>query len=115
MNNNQPARQSVIVIVDDEKMVTSSLSAFLEWETEHRILTFQSPVEAIETIRDHPIDLVIADFLMPEMNGLQFLKRVKEIYPEIQIQIPYLKMNLMEIMIFRKAPRVLMQGQIQSK
>ena len=83
MNNNQPARQSVIVIVDDEKMVTSSLSAFLEWETEHRILTFQSPVEAIETIRDHPIDLVIADFLMPEMNGLQFLKRVKEIYPDV--------------------------------
>lgn len=82
MNDIPAARQAVIAIVDDEEMVTSSLSAFLEWETEHRIITFQSPGEALEAMRDHPVDLVIADFLMPEMNGLQFLSRVKEIYPE---------------------------------
>jgi serine phosphatase RsbU (regulator of sigma subunit) len=83
MNNSQTKRPSVIAIVDDEEMVTSSLGAFLEWETEHQVMTYQSPVTALEAFRDHPIDLVISDFLMPEMNGLQFLQQVKEIYPEV--------------------------------
>ena len=76
-------REPVVVIVDDEEMVTSSLSAFLEWETEYQVLTFHSPIEALAALRDRPADIVIADFLMPEMNGLQFLAAVKELYPDV--------------------------------
>jgi serine phosphatase RsbU (regulator of sigma subunit) len=75
--------QPTILIVDDEEMVTSSLGAFLEWETDYRILTFQSPVTALRALHDYPADIVIADFLMPEMNGLQFLARVRDLYPDV--------------------------------
>lgn len=76
-------RTPVVVIVDDEEMVTSSLGAFLEWETDYKVETFLSPAAALEVLRDRPADIVIADFLMPEMNGLQFLAKVKDLYPDI--------------------------------
>ena len=67
-------RSPVVVIVDDEEMVTSSLGAFLEWETDYKVETFLSPADALNVLRDRPADIVIADFLMPEMNGLSFLR-----------------------------------------
>jgi serine phosphatase RsbU (regulator of sigma subunit) len=76
-------RPPVILIVDDEAVVTQSLSALLELETEYRVLTYQSPAKALKTIQDSPVDLVISDFLMPEMNGLEFLSAVKRLYPDV--------------------------------
>jgi len=71
-----------IVIVDDEEIVTRSLMSFLQLETEYEVHTFQSPEEALQLIRERPIDLVISDFLMPDMNGLQFLAAVKKLHPD---------------------------------
>jgi len=78
-NNNHP----VIAIVDDEEMVTQTIKAFLSLETNYNILTFQSPTNAIQGLTETPPDLVIADFLMPEMNGLEFLAKIKQMYPDI--------------------------------
>jgi CheY-like chemotaxis protein len=36
-------------------------------------MTFTSPVKALEYLQDHPVDLIISDFRMPEMNGATFL------------------------------------------
>jgi serine phosphatase RsbU (regulator of sigma subunit) len=74
-----------IVIVDDEEIVLQSIGSFLELETDYEIKTFVSPKIAMDELIKQPIDLVISDFLMPEMNGLQFLKKVKELYPEIPL------------------------------
>ncbi len=71
-----------IVIVDDEEIVTQSLMSFLQLETEYEVHTFQSPEEALQLLRQRPIDLVISDFLMPGMNGLQFLAAVKKLHPD---------------------------------
>ena len=72
-----------VVIVDDEEMVLTSLSTYLRLETEYRIETFSSARAALEYVRSSPIDLVISDFLMPEMDGIQFLSQVREIKPEV--------------------------------
>jgi len=72
----------MILIVDDESVVTQSLSALLELETDYSVMTFQSPVDALRKIRDVTVDLVISDFLMPEMNGLEFLSEFKRLHPE---------------------------------
>jgi DNA-binding NtrC family response regulator len=77
------ARKSVVVIVDDEEMVLKSLSSFLELETDYTVKSFVSPTEAFEYIRDNEVDLVVSDYLMPEMDGLSFLDKVKEIKPEV--------------------------------
>ena len=74
---------NTIVIVDDEEMVLTSLSSLLSLETIYDVKTFTSAREALEFIRNNDIDLVVSDYLMPEMNGIQFLARVREIKPEV--------------------------------
>jgi DNA-binding NtrC family response regulator len=75
--------RSTIVIVDDEKMVLTSLSSFLHLETDYEVKTFTSARGALEFIRGYNVDLVISDYLMPEMDGISFLAQVREIKPEV--------------------------------
>ena len=51
----------VVVIVDDEEMVLTSLRSFLMLETDYDIDTYDSPTKAIEKIRESSVDLVISD------------------------------------------------------
>ncbi len=74
-------RTTVIAIVDDEEMVLTSLRSFLVLETEYEVETFTSPEEAIEKLPGMNLDLIISDYLMPEMNGIDFLLEVKKIHP----------------------------------
>jgi DNA-binding NtrC family response regulator len=75
-------RTERIVIVDDEEMVLTSLRSFLELETQYEVLTFLSPAEALKYIARNEVDLVISDYLMPEMDGIRFLARVRELRPQ---------------------------------
>jgi DNA-binding NtrC family response regulator len=75
--------KNIIVIVDDEEMVLTSLSAFLNLETDYLVKTFTSAKKALEFIATNNVGLVISDYLMPEMDGITFLARVREIKPEI--------------------------------
>ena len=71
-----------IVIVDDEEMVLTSLDSFLALETDYAVHTFLSPLEALEFIQNNEVHLVISDYLMPQMNGITFLGKVREIKPD---------------------------------
>ena len=71
----------VVVIVDDEEMVLTSLRSFLMLETDYDIDTYDSPTKAIEKIRESSVDLVISDYLMPDMNGIEFLLEIKKLQP----------------------------------
>ena len=72
-----------IVVVDDEKIVTSAFKTLLKVEGFADAHFFNSPKEALEFLKYNKPDLVISDFLMPEINGLEFLKEVKALYPEV--------------------------------
>ena len=74
-------RQPVILVVDDEEMVLVSIKSFLMLETEYDVHTCTTPAEGVELIRQRTIDLVISDYLMPEMDGISFLLQVKNIQP----------------------------------
>jgi response regulator RpfG family c-di-GMP phosphodiesterase len=74
-------RIPVIVIVDDEEMVLTSLRSFLSLETDYDVLTFNAPEAALGKLKDHPVDLVISDYLMPGMNGIAFLLELKKVHP----------------------------------
>ncbi len=82
LKENASSHDGVVFIVDDEAMVTSSIQTMLALETPYRILTFNNPQEAIDALLDETPDLVISDFLMPEMDGIAFLKKVKHYLPE---------------------------------
>jgi len=72
-----------IVIVDDEEMVLTSIRSFLALETTYNVQIFLSAGEALGFIRENDADLVISDYLMPEMDGISFLAKVREVKPEI--------------------------------
>ncbi len=72
-----------IVVVDDEKIVTSAFKTLLKVEGFSDAHFFNSPKDALNYLKDNQPDLVISDFLMPEMNGLEFLSEVKKLYPEV--------------------------------
>lgn len=72
-----------VVIVDDEEMVTTSISTLFMLETEYDVLTFNSPDEALKELKTQEVDLIISDYLMPgEMNGVEFLLEVKKMQPQ---------------------------------
>ena len=76
-----PDRTPVLLIVDDEEMVLTSLRSFLMLETEYEVLTFSSTAEALEAVNGRTIDLVVSDYLMPGMTGIDFLLEVKKLQP----------------------------------
>ncbi len=75
--------QPHVLLVDDEEIVLNSLGSLLRLETDYRISAFQSPKEALEMLREGAVNLVVSDFYMPELDGLQFLSEVKKMYPQV--------------------------------
>ena len=80
MNETSPP---VILVVDDEEMILTSIKAFFAIETDYTFLTFTSPKKALDELENKikSIDLVISDYLMPEMDGITFLSHVKRLFP----------------------------------
>lgn len=74
--------QPVVMIVDDEDMVVTSVRAYLQLETEYRIQGFTDPQEAAKHLEVQPVDVIVSDFMMPKMSGLQLLAKAKELQPE---------------------------------
>jgi len=74
--------QPVVLIVDDEDMVITSVRAFLNLETDFAIQGFTDPQEAARFVETHPVDVIVSDYLMPKMNGIQLLAKAKQLQPE---------------------------------
>ena len=72
-----------IVVVDDDKIVTSAFSALLKVEKFSDVHLFNNPEDALVFLKENTPDLIISDFLMPQMNGLEFLSKAKELHPEV--------------------------------
>lgn len=74
-------RESVL-IVDDEEMVLTSLSTYLTLASEYEVFTFTSARQALAHLEHTDVGLIISDFLMPEMDGITFLTRARELRPD---------------------------------
>ena len=66
-----------ILIVGDEQDVVQALQFRLE-TAGYETFTALNGALALDVIRERPIDLILADFMMPEVNGLELTRRVKE-------------------------------------
>lgn len=78
-----PARTAQVprvLVVDDDRSVLQLLERLLE--KRYAVQAFADPAQALEYLRRHPVDVVITDYLMPGMNGVEFLRRSLEILPE---------------------------------
>lgn len=76
---------SKIVAVDDEKMVTSAFKTLFKVEGYSDVHLFNNPGEALDFLKKETPDLIISDFMMPEMNGLEFLTEAKKLHPDVSM------------------------------
>jgi two-component system NtrC family response regulator len=73
-----------ILVVDDEKNYLVVLSAFLS-EEGYETLTADNAQDALEIVESTDLDLVLTDMKMPSMDGIELLRRVKEMVPELPV------------------------------
>jgi DNA-binding NtrC family response regulator len=72
-----------ILVVDDELGPRASIKAILE--SNYNVYTAESGRAAVETIKEYPIDIVTLDLWMPDMDGLETLKNIKEYRPDVRV------------------------------
>jgi two-component system nitrogen regulation response regulator NtrX len=75
-----------ILVVDDEEAIVSSLGSILQDEG-YEVAVAKSGVEALKIYTVDPPDLMLLDIWMPEMDGLETLRRVKELVPTAQVMV----------------------------
>jgi len=76
-----------ILIVDDEEIIRNVLRRKLEQTTAYKVYTADDGVVALDMFKEQPVDLVISDLLMKEMNGIELLRNLKSIEPSIPVII----------------------------
>jgi nitrogen regulation protein NR(I) len=75
---------SKILVVDDQRTVCYSLQRFLQSEG-YNVHTATSGEEALSVLNNLNPDLVIMDVRMPEMDGIEVLRKIKESHPRVQV------------------------------
>lgn len=95
MNENQPK----ILVVDDERNVLNAVRRSLR-SLPATLETFSDPVEAASAVRDRPDEFaaIIADHRMPAMTGLELLRRVKDMAPDM-VRILFTAYTEMDVVI----------------
>ena len=72
-----------IYIIDDEKTITDAVTMALE--DDYRIQAFAEAETAIDQLEKDPPDLILLDIGLPGMNGIDALRRIKDVYPDILV------------------------------
>ncbi len=70
-------KKKKILIVDDVQTMISVIRGFLEHAGFHNLTTAKNGKEALEKLNNKPFDLILCDWSMPELSGLEVLKEIK--------------------------------------
>lgn len=74
-------QKASLVIVDDEQTILTELEILLC--RTYDVQTFANPEDVEGFIKDHHVDLIICDEMMPEMRGSELLRRIHKTHPDI--------------------------------
>jgi DNA-binding NtrC family response regulator len=66
-----------VAIIDDELEILNMLERLLNREKNIEVRVFSNPENAIEEVKDGVFDLIMLDIMMPQMNGIDFLKAMR--------------------------------------
>ena len=72
-----------VLLVDDEYMITEGLKRLIpfdKWDMEV-VATANHADDALDYVREHPVDIVISDVNMPDKTGLEMIGEMKELLP----------------------------------
>jgi DNA-binding NtrC family response regulator len=73
-----------IMVIDDEKIVGDMAKLSLEQEG-YDVETFLSGEAALERLREQKFDVVVTDLKMKGVDGMEILKTVKQLYPDVKV------------------------------
>ena len=78
-------RRATLLFVDDDFLISLSTTSLLE-DLGHTVITASSGPEALDVLRTgKPIDMMITDYAMPVMNGLQLAEEARALRPDLPI------------------------------
>jgi len=76
-------QQLNLLVVDDDPVIRTVINEYLSHK--YTVYTAERPSAALAILETNPIDILISDIRMPEMDGLELVKRVKASFPDIEI------------------------------
>ena len=79
-------RPGTIVVADDETRQRETLARALR-ASGHTVVTAAGGVEAVAAIREQAVDLVLTDLRMPDLSGLEVVRQVKALQPEVAVVV----------------------------
>src|SRR5260221_6726368 len=70
-----------ILVIDDQSTGRIMLSEIMRsLDASLEVATFADPLEAIEYARKHPVDMVLTDYKMPSLDGIEVIRRLRRIF-----------------------------------
>ena len=79
---NAPASKA-IVIVDDEKSYVDLLSELIKEHFVNSVITFTRPLDALQALPQINVGIVVTDYYMPQLTGLEFIVRARALKPGV--------------------------------
>lgn len=75
-----------VLLVDDDLLILDDLATIIDWEANgfKVVASVYNGNQALDYIRKHHVDIVIADIEMPQLNGLAFIKKLNSLYSSIE-------------------------------
>ncbi|MFO0553616.1 MAG: sigma-54 dependent transcriptional regulator [Polyangiaceae bacterium] len=73
-----------VLVVDDEPSNVTSIEKIFQRDG-LRVLTAQNAREALDLLRAHRVDVVLTDVMMPAISGLELLKAIKQVAPDVEV------------------------------
>lgn len=102
-----------VILVDDHEIILESLSMLLGSIPDVDIIAkFSDPLEAMVYIKKYPVDIVVTDYDMPEMNGLELTFKVREVSSKIKVLMLTVSE---EVSIIRDAFKAGVSGYVMKK
>lgn len=72
-----------ILVVDDEGDILTALKSYLEGSLDADVVTAPSGVQALKELGVASVDLIVSDYRMPGMDGIEFLRKARDLAPEV--------------------------------
>jgi CheY-like chemotaxis protein len=73
-----------VLLLDDNSLGLSARRSVLE-ELGHKVSTCSVPHDALELCAKQRFDVVVTDYKMPKMNGIEFISRLRKLHPVISV------------------------------
>ncbi len=84
MTNSSSSLNGRILLLDDNSLGLAARRSVLE-ELGHKVATSGAPHEALELCGKQNFDVVVTDYKMPKMNGVEFITRLRKQNPSVSV------------------------------